>query len=82
MAARTEHDERTGAPASTPPAPRRARHPIATAVSVFGELLITAGLVLALFVAYSLWWTNVLADREAGRQGDTVRENWADAGPG
>ncbi|MEU2821832.1 class E sortase [Streptomyces bacillaris] len=82
MAARTEHDERTGPRASTPPAPRRARHPIATAVSVFGELLITAGLVLALFVAYSLWWTNVLADREAGRQGDTVRENWADAGPG
>ncbi|MFJ9622799.1 class E sortase [Streptomyces sp. NPDC101181] len=82
MAARTEHDERTDAPES--PAPERSRHPIATAVSVFGELLITAGLVLALFVAYSLWWTNVLADREADRQGDTVRSRWADgpSGPG
>ncbi|MEV1048385.1 class E sortase [Streptomyces sp. NPDC049916] len=82
MAARTEHDERTDAPES--PAPKRSRHPIATAVSVFGELLITAGLVLALFVAYSLWWTNVLADREADRQGDTVRSRWADgpSGPG
>lgn len=37
--------------------------------------------MLALFVAYSLWWTNVLADREADRQGDTVRSKWAD-GPG
>ncbi|WP_408990711.1 class E sortase [Streptomyces sp. 1268] len=82
MAARTEHDERTDTSASPPPARRRARHPVATAVSVFGELLITAGLVLALFVVYSLWWTNVLADREAGRQGDTVRDKWADAGPG
>ncbi len=63
MAARTEHDERTDT-SPPPPAPRR-RHPVAAAVGVFGELLITAGLVLGLFVAYSLWWTNVLADREA-----------------
>lgn len=54
------------------------------AVSVFGELLITAGLVLGLFVVYSLWWTNVVADRAAGRQADKVREHWAeqDTGPG
>lgn len=45
-------------------------------MSVFGELLITAGLVLGLFVVYSLWWTNVLADREADKQGDTVRDRW------
>ena len=49
------------------------------AVSVFGELLITAGLVLGLFVVYSLWWTNVVADREADKQGDKVRDNWAQA---
>nr|WP_180289262.1 MULTISPECIES: class E sortase [Streptomyces] len=54
------------------------------AVSVFGELLITAGLVLGLFVAYSLWWTNVVADRAANQQGDKVRDNWAQdkGGPG
>jgi LPXTG-site transpeptidase (sortase) family protein len=50
---------------------------IATAVSVFGELLITAGLVLGLFVVYSLWWTNVLADRAADKQADKVRDTWA-----
>lgn len=54
------------------------------AVSFLGELLITAGLVLALFVVYSLWWTNVVADRKADKQGDKVRDNWAQdkSGPG
>ncbi|MFE9722142.1 class E sortase [Streptomyces sp. NPDC005794] len=79
MAARTEHEERTDEPVT--PVRRRSRHPVATAVSLFGELLITAGLVLGLFVVYSLWWTNVLADREADKQGNTVRDRWA-GGPG
>ncbi|HEY9441002.1 MAG TPA: class E sortase [Streptomyces sp.] len=79
MAARTEHDERAGE--SALPARPRTRHPVAAAVSAFGELLITVGLVLGLFIVYSLWWTNVLADREADRQGSTVREHWA-GGPG
>jgi LPXTG-site transpeptidase (sortase) family protein len=54
------------------------------AVSILGELLITAGLVLGLFVVYSLWWTNVVADRKADKQGDKVRDNWAQdkSGPG
>ncbi|MER5883920.1 class E sortase [Streptomyces sp. NPDC001941] len=59
----------------------RARSRIAGAISVFGELLITAGVLLGLFVVYSLWWTNVLADRQADRQGDQVRDRWA-GGPG
>ncbi|MGW8888457.1 class E sortase [Streptomyces sp. NPDC055749] len=81
MAARTEHEARDGEFA--PPARRGDRHPVAAAVSVFGELLITAGLVLGLFVVYSLWWTNVLADRAADKQGNTVRDHWAEGrGPG
>jgi LPXTG-site transpeptidase (sortase) family protein len=80
VAATTEQQELTG----TPTSPRR-RGPgrVAVAISVFGELLITAGLVLGLFVAYSLWWTNVIADRKADQQGDKVRDGWAqDAGDG
>ncbi|MFJ8541636.1 class E sortase [Streptomyces sp. NPDC093586] len=76
----TDHEEHTGASGRPPSAARRRRGPgrvVALAVSVFGELLITAGLVLGLFVVYSLWWTNVLADREAGKQADEVRDNWA-----
>lgn len=60
----------------------RARGRIAGAISVFGELLITAGVVLGLFVVYSLWWTNVLADRESAEQGDQMRDGWANSGPG
>ncbi|MFF3612463.1 class E sortase [Streptomyces sp. NPDC002580] len=89
MAARTDHDERAGSRAriaATGGAPvgRRSMGPLAMALSVFGELLITVGLVLGLFVVYSLWWTNVMADREAHKQGDKVRDNWAQGrgGPG
>ncbi|GGZ12260.1 class E sortase [Streptomyces poonensis] len=75
-----QHEEQTddGSAAPSPAAPRRrGTGRIATAVGVFGELLITAGLVLGLFVVYSLWWTNVLADREADKQGNKVRDTWA-----
>jgi len=71
--------EDTDAPAA-PPARRRGTGRIAAAVSVFGELLITAGLVLGLFVVYSLWWTNVIADRAADRQSEKVRDTWAHEG--
>ena len=33
-------------------------------VQVLGELLITAGVVLLLFIAWQLWWTNLAADAE------------------
>jgi sortase A len=38
---------------------RRRRSPLQAAAQVLGELLITAGLILLLFVAWQLWWTNV-----------------------
>lgn len=34
-----------------------------TIVQVFGELLITLGVVLMLFVGWELWWTNLAADQ-------------------
>ncbi|MFD3927246.1 class E sortase [Streptomyces sp. NPDC058614] len=84
MAARTDHDERTDVEEPAPAPRRRGSGRLAMAVSVFGELLITTGLVLGLFVVYSLWWTNVVADRAADKQGDKVRDDWAaaDTGPG
>ncbi|KIF68975.1 membrane protein [Streptomyces sp. AcH 505] len=83
MAATTESGEQPDTEADTgTDTVRRTRGPVATVVSVFGELLITAGLVLALFVVYSLWWTNVLADREAAKQGNQVRHNWEAGGGG
>lgn len=44
--------------------PRKpAQTPAQRVVQILGELLITAGLVLLLFVAWQLWWTNIEADR-------------------
>lgn len=76
--------EHTDAHRPPPPGARRRRPgPLAVAAGLLGELLITTGLVLGLFVVYSLWWTNVIADRAADRQSDKVRDGWAkDAGPG
>ncbi|GAA3989895.1 MULTISPECIES: class E sortase [Streptomyces] len=85
MAATTDGTaEQTDMSGPAPAPRRRGMGRIAMAVSVFGELLITAGLILGLFVVYSLWWTNVLADRKADQQGDKVRDTWSqkDTGPG
>ena len=72
----TEHGH--GPDSGIAPSPRRRpRGRIAAAVSVTGELLITAGLILGLFVVYSLWWTNVIADRHASKAEATVRDHWA-----
>ena len=41
-----------------------------------GEILITAGLVLLLFVAYQLVWTNVEANRRTDTVAGDVRDAW------
>ncbi|WP_458780344.1 class E sortase [Arthrobacter sp. D3-16] len=41
------------------------------AVLVVGELLITAGIILLLFVAWQLWWTNVESD---AKQSEVIKE--------
>ena len=47
-----------------------------TLVRGVGELLITAGLVLLLFVAYQLVWTNVEAQRRTDAVAGDVRDAW------
>jgi sortase A len=46
------------------------------AVRAFGELLITLGVVMILFVVYQLWWTNVRADQYAQGQASTLEHQW------
>jgi sortase A len=47
------------------PAHRPGRgHRGAVAIGVLGELLITLGVLLGLFVVWQLWWTDVVADAE------------------
>ena len=49
---------------------------IRTAVRGLGELLITAGIVVLLFVAYQVVWTNYEAHRAADRVADDLRDGW------
>ncbi|MFD1504366.1 class E sortase [Georgenia yuyongxinii] len=51
--------------AAAPPAPRAVTAPVSAhrGASVLGELLITAAAVLALFVVWQVWWTDVTGGR-------------------
>lgn len=46
---------------------------------VVGELLITAGVILLLFIAWQLWWTNVESD---ARQNEVVKQFAQELGKG
>lgn len=48
----------------------------AVVLGVIGELMITTGVLLALFVGYSLWWTDLVADGRSGQAGDRLRQTW------
>jgi sortase A len=50
------------------------------AVRVLGELFITLGVVMFLFVAYQLWWTNVTADAYAHGTAKTLEKQWGPSG--
>ncbi|QMU66855.1 class E sortase [Streptacidiphilus sp. P02-A3a] len=50
--------------------------PTQRALGLLGELMITAGVLLGLFVVYSLWWTDVVADRGADAAAARVRQSW------
>lgn len=56
---------------------RRARPPASRTslqwvIQIIGELLITAGLILLLFVAWQLWWTNIDANRTQQQAVDSL----------
>jgi sortase A len=51
-----------------------------SAVGVFGELLITLGVLLLLFVAYQLLWTNVTAQRAADNVASDLQDSWTRPG--
>jgi sortase A len=45
-----------------------------------GELLVTAGVLLLLFVAWQLWWTDVIANREQSSIVSAVEDDFAKGG--
>lgn len=52
-----------------------------TVIRGTGEVLITVGLVLLLFVGYQLWWTTWQANRAAERNVAVIEESWATPAP-
>ncbi|WP_338315471.1 class E sortase [Streptomyces bohaiensis] len=50
--------------------------------NVFGEVMITTGVLMMLFVTYQLWWTNVEARAHANSQVDALLDQWDSGGGG
>ena len=48
-----------------------------TAVRGLGQLFITAGLVILLFVVYELWWTGFTTKRDQHRLITTLHKEWS-----
>lgn len=44
---------------------------------IVGELFITTGVIMLLFVVYSLWWTNVRAHQQASSASHKLEQQWA-----
>ncbi|MEU5033267.1 class E sortase [Streptomyces rubiginosohelvolus] len=78
--------EQKAAPASAVPmsrveARRAARaakdSPAVIASRAVGEVFISLGVLMLLFVTYQLWWTNIRADQIAGKETNRIQDEWA-----
>lgn len=47
------------------------------AVALLGELLLTFGVLVALYLVYQVWWTNIIADRQVARNSVTLQHTLA-----
>lgn len=57
-------------------APRERPSAPAVVASLLGELLVTAGVLVLLFTAWQLWWTDVVADREQAVTTAALVDDW------
>ncbi|MEU1706308.1 class E sortase [Streptomyces sp. NPDC005706] len=74
-------DAAGGRPLSRVEARRQARlrkpGPGVIASRAIGEVFITTGVLMLLFVTYQLWWTNVRAHAQAGSETHQLQDDWA-----
>lgn len=77
----TQRMDRVPALAPSAAAVERPRDPLwRTLARGLGELLVTAGLVVLLFVVYEVYVTDLLNDRQQGQLNEQLHDQW-DAGP-
>ncbi|MFF9200372.1 class E sortase [Streptomyces sp. NPDC014986] len=55
----------------------RKASPAVVASRAIGEVFITTGVLMLLFVTYQLWWTNVRAHAQAGKELSDLQDDWA-----
>jgi sortase A len=67
-------------PAPSQTAPRR--HLRSVILRALGELAVTAGALVLLFLGWQLWWTDVAADREQAATVTALRQEWRHRGTG
>ena len=58
---------------------RRPRRKRVTVVGVFGEVLMTGGVVVLLFLGWQLWFNNVVSSNEQASVAENLSEEWATA---
>ncbi|MBT1099444.1 class E sortase [Streptomyces sp. Tu10] len=51
--------------------------PAVVASRVVGEVFISLGVLMLLFVTYQLWWTNIRAEQIAGKETNRIQDEWA-----
>ncbi|MFE2218613.1 class E sortase [Streptomyces canus] len=77
----SEQESPDGKPLSRVEARRqaKARKPGAAVVAsrALGEVFITTGVLMLLFVSYQLWWTNVRAHAQADKEASSLQNDWA-----
>jgi sortase A len=49
---------------------------------IVGEVFITTGVIMLLFVTYQLWWTNVRAHQQANSASNSLEHQWAKTAQG
>lgn len=60
---------------------RRPRRKRVSVVGVLGEVLVTGGVVIMLFLGWQLWFNNVVSGNEQASVADSLSEEWATATP-
>lgn len=68
--------QRTAPSVRTPNPQKRSPGVLSWILQIFGELAITVGLVLLLFVAWQLWWTNLEADSTQQHAVDSLSQEF------
>ncbi len=79
--ARSSRAQSEQSTAPRPPASRK-RKLLFGAIGILGEILITIGILLGLFIVWQLWWTNLVGERNQATAVSAIHEEFGKLPPG